>query len=126
MTKYKLENFSYFLLKCNYEYRWGCKNNKKRLQADLNLFQNSVDRVASVSTDKKDGVKFNISKDKLDLSVNNANSGDGKARIVSISGTSLSLGTEVQRNTNVKNSWPVYNETAGRGLLMFNENHKGY
>ncbi len=54
------------------------KNNKKRLQADLNLFQNSVDRVASVSTDKKDGVRFNISKDKLDLSVNNANSGDGK------------------------------------------------
>tara|TARA_B100000989_G_scaffold286588_1_gene255365 strand:+ start:10291 stop:11403 length:1113 start_codon:yes stop_codon:yes gene_type:complete len=54
------------------------KNNKKRLQADLGLFQNSVDRVASVSADKKDGVRFNISKDKLDLSVNNANNGDGK------------------------------------------------
>jgi DNA polymerase-3 subunit beta len=34
--------------------------------------------VASVSTDKKDGVKFNMSKDKLDLSVNNTQSGDGK------------------------------------------------
>ena len=38
----------------------------------------SVDRVASVSLDKKDGVKFNLTKDKLNLSVNNANSGDGK------------------------------------------------
>tara|TARA_B100001027_G_C16238195_1_gene318019 strand:- start:215 stop:1327 length:1113 start_codon:yes stop_codon:yes gene_type:complete len=54
------------------------KNNKKKLEADLELFQKSVDRVASVSSDKKDGVRFKISKDKLDLSVNNANSGDGK------------------------------------------------
>ena len=37
-----------------------------------------MDRVASVSLDKKDGVKFNLSKDTLDLSVNNTNSGDGK------------------------------------------------
>ena len=37
----------------------------------------SVDRVASVSFDKKDGVKFNLTKDTLNLSVNNANSGDG-------------------------------------------------
>ena len=44
----------------------------------MKLFLNSVDRVASVSLDKKDGVKFNLSKDKLDLSVNNTNSGDGK------------------------------------------------
>ena len=34
--------------------------------------------MASVSLDKKDGVKFNLSKDTLDLSVNNTNSGDGK------------------------------------------------
>ena len=54
------------------------KNNKKKLEADLELFHNSVDRVASVSTDKKDGVRFILSKNKLDLSVNNANSGDGK------------------------------------------------
>ena len=39
---------------------------------------NSVDRVASVSLDKKDGVKFNLSKNVLNLSVNNTNSGDGK------------------------------------------------
>ena len=54
------------------------KNNKKRLEVDLELFLNSVDRVASVSLDKKDGVKFNLAKDKLNLSVNNDSSGDGK------------------------------------------------
>ncbi len=54
------------------------KNNQKKLEIDLKLFQNSVDRVASVSFDKKDGVKFSLKKDILDLSVNNANSGDGK------------------------------------------------
>ena len=54
------------------------KNNKKKLEIDLKLFSNSVDRVASVSLDKKDGVKFKLSKDILDLSVNNTNSGDGK------------------------------------------------
>ncbi len=54
------------------------KNNQKKLEIDLKLFLNSVDRVASVSLDKKDGVKFNLYKDTLDLSVNNTNSGDGK------------------------------------------------
>ena len=54
------------------------KENKKKLEIDLKSFLNSVDRVASVSLDKKDGVKFNLSKDKLNLSVNNTNSGDGK------------------------------------------------
>ena len=53
------------------------KENQKKLEIDLKLFLNSVDRVASVSLDKKDGVKFKLSKDKLDLSVNNTNSGDG-------------------------------------------------
>jgi DNA polymerase-3 subunit beta len=53
------------------------KNNQKKLEIDLKLFLGSVDRVASVSLDKKDGVKFKLSKDKLDLSVNNTNSGDG-------------------------------------------------
>ena len=44
----------------------------------MKLFLDSVDRVASVSLDKKDGVKFSLSKDMLNLSVNNTNSGDGK------------------------------------------------
>ncbi len=54
------------------------KNNQKRLEIDIKLFLNSVDRVASVSLDKKDGVKFSLKKDYLNLSVNNTNSGDGK------------------------------------------------
>ena len=54
------------------------KNNQKKLEIDLKLFLNSVDRVASVSLDKKDGVKFSLKKDSLSLSVNNTNSGDGK------------------------------------------------
>ena len=54
------------------------KENQKKLEVDLKSFLNSVDRVASVSLDKKDGVKFKLSKNNLDLSVNNTNSGDGK------------------------------------------------
>ena len=54
------------------------KNNQKKLEIDLKVFLGSVDRVASVSLDKKDGVKFNLTKDKLDLSVYNTNRGDGK------------------------------------------------
>ena len=53
------------------------KNNQKKLEVDLKIFLGSVDRVASVSLDKKDGVKFKLSKNVLDLSVNNTNSGDG-------------------------------------------------
>ena len=53
------------------------KDNEKKLSISLKSFLNSVDRVASVSLDKKDGVKFKLSKDSLDLSVNNTNSGDG-------------------------------------------------
>jgi DNA polymerase-3 subunit beta len=53
------------------------KNNQKKLEIDLKLFLGSVDHVASVSLDKKDGVKFSLTKDSLNLSVNNTNSGDG-------------------------------------------------
>jgi len=58
------------------------KENHKKLEIDLKLFLSSVDRVASVSLDKKDGVKFNLSKDTLNLSVNNTNSGDGKESLI--------------------------------------------
>ncbi len=57
------------------------KENQKKLQVDLKLFLDSVDRVASVSLDKKDGVKFSMKKDILNLSVNNTNSGDGKENL---------------------------------------------
>tara|TARA_B100000989_G_scaffold290168_1_gene262946 strand:- start:498 stop:1610 length:1113 start_codon:yes stop_codon:yes gene_type:complete len=58
------------------------KDNQKKLEINLKLFLSSVDRVASVSLDKKDGVKFNLTKDILNLSVNNTNSGDGKETLV--------------------------------------------
>ena len=57
------------------------KNNQKKLEVDLNFFLGSVDRVASVSLDKKDGVKFNLNKDNLNLTVNNTNSGDGNENL---------------------------------------------
>jgi len=58
------------------------KNNQKKLEIELKAFLNSVDRVASVSLDKKDGVKFSLAKDILNLSVNNTNSGDGKETLI--------------------------------------------
>ncbi len=58
------------------------KNNQKKLEVDLKKFLDSVDRVASVSLDKKDGVKFDLTKDILNLSVNNTNSGDGKESLM--------------------------------------------
>ncbi len=58
------------------------KNNEKKLIIDLKLFLNSVDRVASVSLDKKDGVKFDLKKDSLNLSVNSTSSGDGKETLL--------------------------------------------
>ncbi len=58
------------------------KENQKKLEVDLKSFLDCVDRVASVSLDKKDGVKFNLTKDMLNLSVNNTNSGDGKESLI--------------------------------------------
>ena len=57
------------------------KDNDKILQIKLNEFRNSVERVATVSTDKKEGLKMLISKEKLQLSVNSPNSGEGTENI---------------------------------------------
>ncbi len=53
------------------------KENTKTLTVSSADFINSVERVASVSIDRKEGVKLELSKDKLKLSVNSTNSGDG-------------------------------------------------
>ena len=53
------------------------KDNSKKLIVASNEFINSVERVASVSLDRKEGVKLELSKDTLKLSVNSTNSGDG-------------------------------------------------
>ena len=54
------------------------KDNQKKLEVDLKPFLTSVDRVASVSLDKKDGLRMSLTNNNLNLSVNNSNSGDGK------------------------------------------------
>ena len=47
------------------------------LSDKLNEFKNSIERVTTVSADRKEGLKMSISKDFVQLSVNNPNSGDG-------------------------------------------------
>ncbi len=54
------------------------KDNQKKLEIDLKPFLTSVDRVASVSLDKKDGLRMSLENNNMNLSVNNSNSGDGK------------------------------------------------
>ena len=53
------------------------KNNDKILKIKLDEFRNSIERVATVSSDRTKGLKMNISKDVVQLSVNNPNSGEG-------------------------------------------------
>ena len=56
-------------------------SNDKTLVVSSKDFVNSIDRVASVSLDRKEGVKLVVSKDNVQLSVNSANSGDGNEKI---------------------------------------------
>ena len=56
-------------------------NNDKTLVVSSKDFINSIERVASVSMDRKEGVKLIINKDNVQLSVNSANSGDGNEKI---------------------------------------------
>ncbi len=56
-------------------------SNDKVLVVSSKDFINSIERVASVSLDRKEGVKLTISKDNIQLSVNSANSGEGNEKI---------------------------------------------
>ena len=51
------------------------KENNKTLTVSSSDFISSVERVASVSLDRKEGVKLELTSDKLKLSVNSTNSG---------------------------------------------------
>ncbi len=53
------------------------EKNDKSLLVSSKDFISSIERVASVSLDRKEGVKLAINKDKIQLSVNSANSGEG-------------------------------------------------
>ncbi len=55
--------------------------NDKKLLVSSKDFINSIERVASVSLDRKEGVKLTINKDNVQLSVNSANSGEGNEKI---------------------------------------------
>ena len=54
------------------------KNNTKILSINRKDFINSVERVITVSIDRKEGVKITIDKDKVQLFVNSSSSGEGK------------------------------------------------
>ena len=56
-------------------------SNDKTLVVSSKDFINSIERVASVSLDRKEGVKLVINKDNVQLSVNSANSGEGNEKI---------------------------------------------
>ena len=53
------------------------KDNDKILQIKLNEFKNSIERVITVSSDRKEGLKITLSKGNICLSINNPNSGEG-------------------------------------------------
>ena len=57
------------------------KDNNKILKMKLDEFKNSIERVITVSSDRKEGLKLNIGKDFLRLSVSSPNSGDGVENI---------------------------------------------
>ena len=55
--------------------------NEKKLVVSSKDFVSSIERVTSVSLDRKEGVKLIINKDNIQLSVNSANSGEGNEKI---------------------------------------------
>ena len=56
-------------------------SNEKKLVVACKDFTNSIERVTSVSLDRKEGVKLQINRDNVQLSVNSANSGEGNEKI---------------------------------------------
>ena len=57
------------------------RDNNKTLQIKLSEFKSAIERVTTVSSDKKEGLKMMISKNILQLSVNSPNSGEGTETI---------------------------------------------
>jgi len=53
------------------------KDNDKVLEIKLDEFKNSIERVTSVSSDRKEGLKMSITKESVQLSAKNPNSGEG-------------------------------------------------
>ena len=57
------------------------KDNDKTLEIKVIEFKNSIERVTTVSADRKEGLKMFISKDNVQVSVSNPNSGEGVENI---------------------------------------------
>tara|TARA_B100001057_G_scaffold223037_1_gene223364 strand:+ start:131 stop:1243 length:1113 start_codon:yes stop_codon:yes gene_type:complete len=89
------------------------KNNQKKLEINLKSFLGSIDRVASVSLDKKDGVKFQLSQGTLNLSVNNTNSGDGNESLT------VSFNHDLEISFNSRYLIDVASELDGERIELF-------
>ncbi len=57
------------------------KNNTKTLTVNTKEFINSIERVITVSIDRKEGVKVTLDKDNVQLFVNSSSSGEGKENV---------------------------------------------
>ncbi len=57
------------------------QRNDKRMEVDVRLFTNAVDRVSTISSEKGRAVKLNIATDKVVLSVNNPESGSAEEEV---------------------------------------------
>ncbi len=88
-------------------------NNEKNLIVSTKDFINSIERVASVSLDRKEGVKLVINKENIQLSVNSANSGDGNEVIkANFSSDNLNI------SFNSKYLIDIASEIEGKNLKM--------
>ena len=88
-------------------------NNEKSLMVSTKDFINSIERVASVSLDRKEGVKLVINKENIQLSVNSANSGDGNEVIkANFSSDNLNI------SFNSKYLTDIASEIEGKNLKM--------
>ena len=86
------------------------KDNNKILEIKLNKFKNSIDRVTTVSTDRKEGLKISISKDSVQLSVNSLNSGEGVENVdAKFNSDSLSISFNSRYLTDITSQ--IENET---------------
>ncbi len=57
------------------------KGNSKILEVNVKDFINSIERVITVSIDRKEGVKVTVDKDNIQLFVNSSSSGEGKENL---------------------------------------------
>ena len=86
------------------------KGNSKVLHLKLEEFKNSIERVTTVSSDKKEGLKMTLSKDSLQFSVNSPNSGEG-TEIVNVKFDSKDLSISFNSRYLIDIASQIENET---------------